>query len=429
MKKSNLSIKNVLLTGFVLGFILILIEMPFANAEITPPKTTSKSPYTVLAPLPCIESPATTNNPGIVCPDGNGALQPKVDFETYVQYTINLLIGLSAVVAVVMIIWGGLEYMYSASFSDKKMGLDKAQNAIIGFVLILTSYIILRTIDPRLVQIPNSLVPQIVVEKYLAMDTRQLLLNRIQSDVEKTQIKGQQIGEAQAALQTQIAKRQEEFLSLKDQVAEIDKTDPEATNIKLQKEREDIIVKEIKLNEEIKQVAIKREIESAKGAFNGFIHASQSDIVGNIGDIALQIKQMNINKDGVEQIRKLKKEAITKLGEVNFKPLDEEAKYAKYVIDYYKLDLVIRSTQEISQNDGANYIRFINMEGLEDKKFRYGGKTENQKAMEFIQLEINKIQKAQVVISNTTIKTELQKLVDSLTDKANENPVLNPPKK
>ena len=431
MKKLNFSIKNVVMYGFVLGFALISINTSFVNAQ-------SDAPYTVLAPLPCIESPATENNPGVKCPNGNGALQPTVNFQNYVQYTVNLLIGLSAVVAVVMIIWNGIEYMYSASFSNKNMSLQKAKDAVVGLVLIFTSYIILRTIDPRLVQIPNSLVPQIEVVSYLDNDAIGLLTNTVLNDIERTKIKGQEIAKAQSELVNQVAAKQEEFLDLKDKILEIDALDPEATDPELQKRRKELIVQQLKIQEETKLLTIKREIESAKNAFNGLIRSSLSDAIANIEmDVPTQIQQMNINKDNVEKIRKLKKEAITKLGEVNFKPLDEEAKYAKYVIDKNKLKLIIINTREVARNDTRdlsqvskmNYVLTFDTEGAPKSIYSDGSKTAKQLASEYIQLEIAKIIKTQTTLTIPELKDRLQVEIDDLKLQFDKNKVLNPDKK
>mgnify|MGYP001547670321 CR=1 FL=1 len=110
--------------------------------------------YTALSPLPCIQG----NNNASACPGGNGSLQEQVNFKDYVQYIFNLAIFLAAGAAVFMIVWGGFEYTTSASFQTKSAGLDKVKNALTGLILVLTSYLILRTIDPRLVAIPTTLV-------------------------------------------------------------------------------------------------------------------------------------------------------------------------------------------------------------------------------------------------------------------------------
>lgn len=436
MTKTKFSMKKSIITSLLFGFALIFISTAFVKAQST--ESASSKPYTVLAPLPCIESPATPNNPGITCPDGNGALQKTVNFETYVQYTINLLIGLSAVVAVVMIIWNGIEYMYSNSFSDKKMSLDRAKNAVTGLILILTSYIILRTIDPRLVEIPNSLVPKIEINQYLAMDRKGLLINQVQSDIEKTTIRGQEIAKAQIELTKQVNTKEDEFFKIRDQILEIDALDPNATDPDLQKKRKDLVTQQLKIQEEVNLVTIKREIESAKAAFNGLIHASLSDTEANIDtDVPTQIKQLNINKENVEKIRKIKKEAITKLGGVDFKPLDEEAKYAKYVIDKNKLELIILNTREVTKSDTrdslqisqANYVLTFDMDGNPKSIYSSGNKTSQQLAREYIDFEIAKIIKAQTVLTIPELKQRLQPEIDILKSKLEGNRVLNPENK
>lgn len=124
--------------------------------------------YTPLAPLPCIPSqPSTDANgnvvPGVDCSKygGAGGSMTSVDFQGYVQVVFNIAIALAAAAAIFMTVFGGLQYMTTDSWSGKSAGLEKAKNALLGLLLVLTSYIILRTIDPRLVAIPNNLVPNI----------------------------------------------------------------------------------------------------------------------------------------------------------------------------------------------------------------------------------------------------------------------------
>ncbi len=101
--------------------------------------------YTLLEPLPDI-----TNGGGSVT---------NVQFQDYIGYAFNLMIALAAVAAVFMIVWGGLQYMSTDAWEGKSAGISKLKNAVLGLLLILCSYLILRTIDPRLVTIPSTLVP------------------------------------------------------------------------------------------------------------------------------------------------------------------------------------------------------------------------------------------------------------------------------
>ncbi len=110
--------------------------------------------YHPLSPLPCIPSPGSS----IECRNGDYQLETTVDIKGYVQKTFNLFIALATVAAVFMIVLGGFEYMTSDAFQKKSDGLNKIKNALWGLLLVLTSFLILRTIDPRLVQINENLV-------------------------------------------------------------------------------------------------------------------------------------------------------------------------------------------------------------------------------------------------------------------------------
>ena len=67
-------------------------------------------------------------------------------------YTIG--IGLAGVLAVLMIVIGGIQYIGSGmSPSGKSDAKDRITNAILGLLLALLSWLILNTIDPNLVSL------------------------------------------------------------------------------------------------------------------------------------------------------------------------------------------------------------------------------------------------------------------------------------
>jgi hypothetical protein len=117
--------------------------------------------YTLLEPLPCI--PNATPAADDPCTKA-GTVQTQLNFKYYVQYIFNLLIALAAVASVFMIVYGGFQYMSTDSWQGKSDGLSKVKNALLGLLLVLTSFIILRTIDPRLVAIPTTLVPPLNIK-------------------------------------------------------------------------------------------------------------------------------------------------------------------------------------------------------------------------------------------------------------------------
>jgi Asp-tRNA(Asn)/Glu-tRNA(Gln) amidotransferase C subunit len=156
----KLTFKKKISYDLMIGsFILVGISMPLTTKAVT-------TDYTPLAPLPCIPSLGTRNAnneiiPGsaVICGQGSaGSLQTTVDVKTYIQYAFNLLIALAAVVAVLMIVMGGFEYMTSDAVSGKEEGRKKMTNAIYGLLLVLCSFLILRTINPAFVQVPVGLV-------------------------------------------------------------------------------------------------------------------------------------------------------------------------------------------------------------------------------------------------------------------------------
>lgn len=117
--------------------------------------------YTPLAPL----TPGQKFDFTDTCPLGR-----------YLNITINLIIGLVAVMAMVMIVMGGLEYITSELVSSKASGKDKIMNAVVGLLIALSSYLILNTLNPNLLNLCLDGIPkaQIQIHPY---DAPQELVN------------------------------------------------------------------------------------------------------------------------------------------------------------------------------------------------------------------------------------------------------------
>ena len=60
----------------------------------------------------------------------------------------NFGIAAAVVLTVIMMIWGGIEMMVTESFTGKSAAKEKIQNALVGLLMALLSYIILYTINP-----------------------------------------------------------------------------------------------------------------------------------------------------------------------------------------------------------------------------------------------------------------------------------------
>lgn len=87
--------------------------------------------YTVLAPLPGITKSGDTT-----------------DLQTYLPAIFNLSIGIGAVLAFVMITFGGIMYATSDSITGKNDGRKYVEDAIWGLILVIGAYAILFTINP-----------------------------------------------------------------------------------------------------------------------------------------------------------------------------------------------------------------------------------------------------------------------------------------
>lgn len=74
-------------------------------------------------------------------------------FVAFIRHSIEIMIGFATILAVVMIIYGGLKYMTSAASPSKSNAKQTIQNSLLGLLLALSAFIILNTINPALVNI------------------------------------------------------------------------------------------------------------------------------------------------------------------------------------------------------------------------------------------------------------------------------------
>ncbi len=106
--------------------------------------------YCLLAPLPGIGDKDT------------GYLDVTTGMGDYILKVIRLVMGIIGVLAVLMIIVGGIEYMSTVSIGEKEGAKSRITNALFGLLLALASYLVLNTINPNLVNI-NIGVPSATV--------------------------------------------------------------------------------------------------------------------------------------------------------------------------------------------------------------------------------------------------------------------------
>ncbi len=103
---------------------------------------------------------ATTNCPaGQICYtplepiEGFTSGTANVDLPTFLQGLFRILFSLGALLAVGMLVVGGIEYMVSEVAHVKQQGLKRAQAAFYGLAILAGSYLILNTINPELLKL------------------------------------------------------------------------------------------------------------------------------------------------------------------------------------------------------------------------------------------------------------------------------------
>lgn len=103
--------------------------------------------YAPLAPLP-----------GTINVNDTTAGVGTTNISLYLSGMIKLLIALGAALAVLFAIIGGTQYVAAGITPDAKSGAkERITNALIGLAIILTSYLLLNSINPKLVDVSFEL--------------------------------------------------------------------------------------------------------------------------------------------------------------------------------------------------------------------------------------------------------------------------------
>ncbi len=113
--------------------------------------------YVLLAPLPCEKEKDGPN----CTAEGLKTIDPTTGLGTYLNLMIKIFIGICAVLSVVMIIIGGVEYMTSELVHTKEAGKERITHALLGLVIALGAYALLYTINPNLLISDVCVAPQV----------------------------------------------------------------------------------------------------------------------------------------------------------------------------------------------------------------------------------------------------------------------------
>ncbi len=103
--------------------------------------------YVPLEPLPGLPG-CYGPNPPTSCKNASTG-----SFASLIPAAFKLLIGAGGLIAIVMIVLGALTYMFSDVVGNKTKALSRIRNAMWAIVLLLSSYLILYTLNPDLVSL------------------------------------------------------------------------------------------------------------------------------------------------------------------------------------------------------------------------------------------------------------------------------------
>ena len=120
-----------------LAFLLLLSGVP-APAQAQTFCQGGSCTYIPLEPLPGL-------------PNSYGPNAGSGSFPELISKSFQLLLGAGAAIAVVMLIIGALTYMFSDVITDKFKAKERIRNTMWAIVLLVSSYLILNTINPDLV--------------------------------------------------------------------------------------------------------------------------------------------------------------------------------------------------------------------------------------------------------------------------------------
>ena len=118
--------------------IIVILFTAFGSVLYTAEAQTDS--YGLLAPLPRVDNPIDVSS------ENESALGD------YLNPMIRLIIGVAAVLAVVMIVVGGMQYMTSELAHSKEAGKERITNAVLGLLIALGAFALLYTINPDLLE-------------------------------------------------------------------------------------------------------------------------------------------------------------------------------------------------------------------------------------------------------------------------------------
>ncbi len=133
----------------------------FGNIINSSKPTDPKLNYTPLAEIPPFLSGELNLTPNC---DSQGKCTPGLGFAGYINILIRIFIGVCAVLAMIMIVMAGVQYMTSGLSSSKQAAKQTMTSAILGLILALGAWAILNTINPNLLDVSLGNLKKVSIE-------------------------------------------------------------------------------------------------------------------------------------------------------------------------------------------------------------------------------------------------------------------------
>lgn len=142
----------ILKTSVTLWLFCVTLSAPTIFAQSTGDPTMLPDGRTIQTPGVIIPTESTPQQYVPLAPiDTDPGIYQVNNFGAFLNGMMKILISLGAVLAVLLIVIGGFQYITSASEGGKGSAKERIENALIGLAILLGSYLILNTINPDLV--------------------------------------------------------------------------------------------------------------------------------------------------------------------------------------------------------------------------------------------------------------------------------------
>jgi hypothetical protein len=305
--------KKIFFSTLILLLLAAHAPMVFAG-DVTSVQP-NKSSYVLLEPLPKIagvsDNAKCLDKNGLPMKDKNGeAITNDGDFlrciqiNTYIEYVFKFAIGIAVFLATVMIIYGGFQWMLSDIPFIKVNGKEKIEHAVFGLVAALASYLILQTIDPRLVQVNTSITPIVLPTPDAAQ-----FVSQLQSDLNKvsTEVRAQVV-EQQKNINELQAKKNELEAKLFTQPGVPNPDDTPENRVALEKTNNDLNVALGGQSKLIANGSMARYFNDAEGFIDGGGGTSQAvknsiDSINSVYDSTIKSGALDSQPDAKEALK------------------------------------------------------------------------------------------------------------------------------